>query len=243
MDQKFTTAKPEKILFIDIETVPQYAQLSDFSEAMQQLWTKKAAQLDAEKSAEALFHRAGIYAEFGKIICISVAYMHLTGSKRQLRVTSFASHNEPQLLHDFLQLIIKHFNSKDHFLCAHNGKEFDFPYIGRRLLINGFRIPHLLDSRGLKPWDVRHFDTLELWRFGDYKHYTSLELLTQIFNIPSPKTEMNGSDVCRVYWEENGLERITEYCQADVIAVAQLWQRYRNEQPFVDSEITVVAHL
>lgn len=241
MEHKFSSIASDKILFLDIETVPQHASMQGFSEVMQRLWTKKSAHLDAQKSAEDLFQRMGIYAEFGKIICISVAYVNFGTNGRELRVTSFAGHDEFALLQEFLGLVTRHFNSSDYYLCAHNGKEFDFPFIGRRLLVNGLPIPQIFEVRGVKPWEVRHFDTMELWRFGDYKQYTSLELLTEIFSIPSPKSEMNGADVCRVYWEENGLERIVEYCQADVVAVAQLWNRYRNEQMFSDEEIRIVA--
>ena len=134
-------------------------------------------------------------------------------------------------------MLIKHFNSPDHILCAHNGKEFDYPYIARRGLINGLKLPKILDNSGKKPWEIKHLDTLELWKFGDYKHYTSLNLLTAIFDIPSPKDDISGADVAKVYYTENDLPRIVKYCEKDVLALAQLLLRYRCEPLLLDTEV------
>ncbi len=218
--------RADRILFLDIETVPQYASFDDVPERFQQLWAKKSLSLSRDGSIEPdeLYQRAGIYAEFGKIICISVGF--ITGD--ELRLKSFYGDDEKALLADFIQLLDNHYNSPQHFLCGHNGKEFDFPYLCRRILIHGLTLPYLLDTAGKKPWEVTHIDTMELWKFGDYKNYTSLDLLTAIFDIPTPKDDIDGSQVRIVYYEEDDLERIMEYCQKDVTATVQLFLRYKG---------------
>jgi uncharacterized protein YprB with RNaseH-like and TPR domain len=175
------------------------------------------------------YSRAGIYAEFGKIVCISVGFIKLENGVKKLRLKSYFNHNEKELLIDFFELLNKHFNTPQHLLCAHNGKEFDYPYIARRGLVSGLSIPSILDMAGKKPWEVQHLDTLQLWKFGDYKHFTSLNLLTTIFDIPTPKDDIDGSMVNQVYWQDNDLERIANYCQKDVVALTQLFLRFRNE--------------
>jgi hypothetical protein len=225
----------ENVLFLDIETVPQWKSFTAMPDNMQALWEKKSHNLNKEQSGQEQYQRAGIYAEFGKIICISVGMYTQTGSQRQLRLKSFSGHDEKQLLQDFAALLNNHFNRKEQVLCAHNGKEFDFPYIARRMLINGIKLPTLLDIAGKKPWDIAHIDTLELWKFGDYKSYTSLNLLAAIFDIPTPKDDIDGSEVAHVYWEEQNLERIAIYCQKDVLTVAQLILRFKGD-PLLSSE-------
>jgi len=219
------------ILFLDIETVPAYTDYSALPEKLKELWTKKMTYSSEKENLDAseLYSRAGIYAEFGKIICISVGFFYSKSGKTKFRIKSFYEDQENQLIKGFNALLDHSFYSNDHYLCGHNAKEFDFPYIARRALINGLRLPSLLDIAGSKPWEIKHLDTMELWKFGDYKHYTSLALLAEIFNIPSPKDDIDGSDVGRVYWEEKNLKRIVEYCQKDVLTVAQLFLRYRGE--------------
>lgn len=217
------------ILFIDIETVPAGKNFIDLSEKMKLLWDKKSKYFRTEdQEAEDVYERAGIYAEFGKIICISAGYLN---KERIFRIKSFYGDNEKILLTEFRSMLQKAYRGSDKFLCAHNGKEFDYPYIARRMLINGIEIPDILDMAGKKPWEVKHLDTLELWKFGDYKHYTSLELLTEVFNIPTPKDDIDGSMVAKVYWEENDLPGIVSYCEKDVLAVVQLFLKYKNEKP------------
>lgn len=226
------------LLVIDIETVPQYSSFEQVPEHFQKLWDLKTQYQRKEETPEAFYERAGIWAEFGKIICISAGIF--TGGKTTgLRVKSFASHNEKVLLEGFSALL----NSQPAslILCAHNGKEFDFPYICRRMLVNGLKIPSQLEISGKKPWEVNHLDTMELWKFGDYKSYTSLSLLTAIFDIPTPKDDIDGSMVGHVYWAENQLERIATYCEKDVIATAQLLRRYRGEDLITDEFITIVG--
>ncbi len=225
-----------KVLFLDIETVPAEADFGKLSEKMQSLWEKKTKYLKTDEDAtpESLYERAGIYAEFGRIICISVGLFN----GNEFRVKSFYGEDEKILLDEFASMLNSHYNQADQLLCAHNGKEFDFPYIARRMVINGIELPEILQMAGKKPWEIRHLDTMELWKFGDYKSYTSLELLTTVFEIPTPKDDIDGSMVRSVYYEEQDLPRIVEYCQKDVLAIAQLMRRYLN-QPLIRDEHVV----
>ncbi len=230
----------EHILFLDIETVPQYEKFNDLDEDMQHLYADKTAYQRGEShSAEAFYEKAGIWAEFGKIICISVGFFKLEGDKRNFRTTSFSG-TETEVLVQFKKLLSEHFNKPQHVLCAHNGKEFDFPFIARRMIINNIKLPFKLDLFGKKPWEIPHLDTLELWKFGDYKHYTSLKLLTKILGIPSPKSDIDGSQVRDVYYEEYDLNRIVAYCERNVVAVAQIVLRLRNETLLEEKEIISV---
>lgn len=217
----------DKVLFLDIETVPQFYQFEELPEDAKKLYDSKTKALQKDKTVEEVYERAGIYAEFGKIICISVGYIHDGVLGRQIRMKSFYHDDEETLLKQFVSLLED--NPRFTILCGHNAKEFDFPYICRRLLINGINLPSVLDIAGKKPWEIAHLDTMELWKFGDFKAYTSLALLCYAFNIPTPKDDISGADVARVYYEENDLERIKEYCEKDVIALIQLFVKMRNE--------------
>lgn len=229
----------EHILFLDIETVPQRVSFNELDDEFKSLWEQKSKyQRKEEFTAEEFYDRAGIWAEFGKIICISVGYFKNDGD-RSFRVTTFHG-SEIKLLKEFKNLVITHFSASRHLLCAHNGKEFDFPYIARRMIINSIELPYKLDLFGKKPWEVAHLDTMDLWKFGDYKNYTSLKLMTKVLGIPSPKEDIDGSMVRDVYYEENDLERIVEYCERDTIAVAQVLLRLRNEKLLNDDEIRKV---
>ena len=225
------------LMVLDIETVPQYATHAEVPENLQELWEAKTQYQRKEATGEEFYDRAGIWAEFGKIVCISVG-IFLNGKRAGLRIKSFAGHDEKELLENFSKMLGS--QPASIILCAHNGKEFDFPYICRRMLINGVPFPPHLQIAGKKPWEINHLDTMELWKFGDYKNYTSLNLLTAIFNIPTSKDDIDGSEVGHVYWVEDDLPRICTYCQKDVIATAQLIRRYRGE-PLVQEEcITIV---
>ena len=227
----------ENILFLDIETVPEVQYFSELDKTKQDLWEHKSKyQRKEDETAEDFYERAGIWAEFGKIICISVGYFTFKGALRNFRVTSFYG-DEIKILKDFKNLLISHFSETKHLLCAHNGKEFDFPYIARRMIINNIELPHKLNLFGKKPWEVTHLDTLELWKFGDYKTYTSLKLLTNVLGIPSPKDDIDGSEVYRVFYEENEIDRIILYCEKDTIAVAQIFLRLRGDNLLTSDEI------
>jgi len=228
----------DHVLFLDIETAPQFVDYNSSPSTYQTLWNKKAEWFikNEEDTPESVYDRAAIYAEFGKVICISVGFLN----DITFRLKSFYGHEEKDVLNGFANLLNSHFNKNHHLLCAHNGKEFDFPYLARRMLINGIKLPAVLDIAGKKPWEVQHLDTMELWKFGDYKNYTSLELLTYLFNIPTPKDDIRGSDIARVYWQENDLPRIVEYCQKDVLAVAQILLSMKGDSLIPDENITYV---
>jgi len=227
----------ENILFLDIETIPEMQYFSDLEKSKQELWEQKSQyQRKDEFTAEEFYPRAGIWAEFGKIICISVGYFTFQEDNRTFRTTSFSG-EEIKILKDFKNLLISHFSQAKHLLCAHNGKEFDFPYIARRMIINNIELPYKLNLFGKKPWEVPHLDTLDLWKFGDYKSYTSLKLLANVLGIPSPKDDISGSEVYSVYYEENNIDRIITYCEKDTIAVAQIFLRLRGDEILTDNEI------
>ncbi len=229
----------ENILFLDIETVPEEENFTDLSVTKQELFALKTQyQRKEEFTPEEFYDRAGIWAEFGKIVCISVGYFtNFNSSKRAFRVTSFFG-DEVQLLQDFNNLLENHFNKPQHVLCGHNGKEFDFPYIARRMIIHKITLPEKLNLFGKKPWEIPHLDTMELWKFGDYKHFTSLKLLTSILGIPSPKDDIDGSEVGAVFYKEKNIKRIVKYCEKDTTAVAQLLLRFNNE-PLIE-ELNII---
>lgn len=228
------------ILFLDIETVPEQETFSGLTDEQKELWDRKSQYKRGENlSAEDYYDHAGIWAEFGKIVCISVGYFYFSPKGRQFRLKSFSGEEEA-LLKEFKNLLLNHFSSPYHLLCAHNGKEFDFPYIARRMLIHGIELPSQLNLFGKKPWEVPHLDTLELWKFGDYKHYTSLRLLTNILGIPSPKDDIDGSMVRKVYYEDKDIDRIVVYCEKDVVAIAQVILRFRQEKLLEEDEIKSV---
>ena len=233
--------KLEDILFLDIETVSGHETFDELSDEMQELWSSKAAQRYSieDKTPAELYRHAAIYAEFGKVICISCGFFQKDDKDRLFRIKSFSGDDEKSVLEEFAQLLSTYFNGKDHRLCAHNGKEFDYPYLSRRMLILGVKLPKILDTPGKKPWEVNHLDTLDLWKFGDYKNYTSLKLLTHIFNIPTPKDDIDGSMIRDVYYEEKNLERIVTYCQKDVVATARLYLKFKGEDIFGDDKIII----
>jgi len=239
----------KKITFLDIETVPATEKFVDLSPELAYLWTEKFNVLckrlpekyaDDATPAQGYETSAGIYSEFGKIICISVGFIHITDKKQTLRVTSFAGDDELQILKDFSTLITKITQKKGQMLCGHNIKEFDVPYICRRMIINELPLPELLQLSGKKPWETPFLDTLELWKFGDAKNYISLKLLTTILGIPTPKDDIDGSQVAAVYYEEKNIQRIVTYCQKDVVAVAQVYLKLNGLPAITDEDIIFV---
>ncbi|MCB0774187.1 MAG: 3'-5' exonuclease [Flavobacteriales bacterium] len=234
---------PSKILFLDIETVPAVYHFGELDEHAAKLFSDKTRyeQERNGRSAEEIYaERGGILAEFGKIVCIGVGALKKEANGHALRVTSFHGDDERDVLQRFTDLLNKSYNTDDHWLCGHNGKEFDFPWIARRCVVHGIKLPRLLDVGGLKPWQVGFIDTMQLWSFGDRKNFTSLALLTHILGISTPKDDISGADVARVYYEEKDVERIATYCRKDVVATVQLYLRLRGI-PAVDAgNITVV---
>jgi 3'-5' exonuclease len=220
------------ILFLDIETVPQHSDYNSLSKDWKELWDIKAGYLIRNKETEtpeSIYPRAGIYAEFGKIICIGCGFITGEGDQKKINLKSFYGDNEKILLAEFCDMLTKWSAKEQKWLCAHNGKEFDFPYLCRRLVINEIPIPPILNVSGKKPWEVNHLDTLELWKFGDFKSYTSLNLLAHSLGVPTSKDDIDGSMVWAVYWNDKDLQRIVTYCQKDVVTLAQIFLRMNNE--------------
>ena len=231
------------ILFIDIETVAGKPHFNELSPRFKKLWEKKAKFFKESdvQSAETLYERAGIYSEFGKIVSIAVGYfIPNDDDELKLRVKAFSNHIEKELLREFAELFDQHFGTKKLHLCAHNGKEFDFPYIGRRMVINEIPVPEVFNLSGKKPWEVQHLDTMEMWKFGDYKHFTSLDLLAALFNIESSKDDIDGSQVNSVYYKENDLERISKYCKRDVVVLAQVYLKLNQLPSLKEEQITIL---
>lgn len=229
----------DKVLFLDIETVPLTYNFDELDDKTLELFDAKTRFLQKDdKTVEDVYgERAGIYAEFGKIVCISVGFVNYTSTGPQIRMKSFYHDDEETLLKQFSSLLGSHYNSPMSILCGHNAKEFDFPFICRRMLINGLELPAALNIAGKKPWEINHLDTMELWKFGDFKAYTSLALLCHVFQIPTPKDDISGADVARVYYEEKDLERIKVYCEKDVVALIQLFLRMRGDALVDEGEI------
>lgn len=220
------------ILFLDIETVPQYSSYAELPEDWKLLWDHKASFLlknKEDETAESIYPRAGIYAEFGKIICIGCGIISGSGENKKILIKCFSGDDEKLLLFQFSEMLNKWSPDGAKYLCAHNGKEFDFPYLCRRFVVNQIPIPSALQLSGKKPWEVNHIDTLELWKFGDFKSYTSLNLLAHTLGVPTPKDDIDGSMVWEVYWKEKNLSRIVTYCQKDVITAAQIFLRMQGE--------------
>jgi len=236
---------PTSLLYIDIETVPEHKSYDELSAIMKELWVIKHNQLKLENISpdESYIQKAGVYAEFAKIICISIGIVYLKSlDEKRIRIKSFYGDDEFRLLEEFSILISEKFNDpeKYHF-CGHNIKEFDIPFISRRMLINKIQLPEAFDNSGKRPWQMHDVDTLQLWKFGDYKNFTSLKLLAEILGVPTPKDQIEGKDVCKVYWQENDLPKIVKYCQKDVVTVIRLLQRFKGELSFIpDQNIDIV---
>lgn len=230
------------ILFLDIETVPQYATYTAIPDEWKKLWGLKAKNIirnKEEETEETVYPRAGIYAEFGKIVCISCGFIQGSGPDKKMVLKSFAGDDEKIVLYQFSEMLNKWSADDSKQLCAHNGKEFDFPYLCRRMIINGMAIPGMLNTAGKKPWEVNHLDTMELWKFGDFKSYTSLNLLAHTLGIQTPKDDIDGSMVWSVYWNDKDLQRIVTYCQKDVVTVAQILLRMNGEPLLKEQHIEI----
>ncbi|HOZ52162.1 MAG TPA: ribonuclease H-like domain-containing protein [Chitinophagaceae bacterium] len=234
--------KPENLLLIDIETVPLYNNYQQLNEKLQRLWDKKSLTLDKDNlnTAATFSEKAGIYAEFGKIVCIGLGYFVKSNERFSLKVKTLAGHDEKKLLEDFRQVCNKFFKHPEKQFCGHNIREFDIPYICRRSFINQIQLPEILmDLQNKKPWENPMLDTLQFWKFGEYKNFISVDLLSTILEIESPKDDIDGSEVAGVYWKENDLDRIVRYCNKDVVTVAQILMRL-NALPLLNEEEIVV---
>lgn len=226
----------EKILFLDIETVPAYSRFEELPDRLQEQWSVKVEKTKArmpdryaeeDSVADIYMKDAAIFAEFGKVVCVSVGYIYDLMGEQHFKLKSFYNDDEHVLLNEFATLL-NNWDKPDRTLCGHNIKEFDIPYTARRMLINGIQLPKILNIAGKKPWEVQFLDTLELWKFGDFKNFTSLNLLTAVFNIPTPKDDIDGSQVGSVYYETGDLKRIATYCEKDVVATAQVFLKIKG---------------
>lgn len=227
--------KLENILFLDIETAPLTYQYEQLNSVEKELWDKKMAYVRDQTPAQS-YAKAGVYAEFAKIICIGLGFYN----DGKLRVKTIAGDNEKEILQEFVKIVTEFFNRPEHYFCAHNGKEFDFPFLCRRMVVNHIPFPKNMDLQGKKPWEVKHLDTMEMWRFGDVKNFTSLNLLAHVLNIPSPKDDMDGSMVSKVYYEDKNLEKIKTYCLKDVITLARVYQSFTGHEPLKDDAVVYV---
>lgn len=240
----------DQVLFMDIETVSGESRLDQVPNGLRQLWRQKGARFarsaglewDDEVAADLYREKAAIFAEFGRIVVISAGFLFTSAEGLSMKIKSFVNPDERRLLEDFNILLQSHFYDPEiHCLCGHNIREFDVPYLCRRMLIHGIELPGILDVTGKKPWETKHFlDTMELWKFGDYKHFTSLNLLARILGVPTPKDDIDGSDVGRVYWDDNDIERIAVYCEKDVATVAQVFLKFRGQDPLPPERIHTV---
>ena len=232
---------PENLICIDIETVPCYPQFNDCPDDLKELYLKKSERLkqEHENDEEQYFNHAGIYAEFGKVICITLGLFKKKKSEYQLRIKSLSDDDEKKVLQDFAEILDKYPRPNRLQFCGHNIREFDMPFLCRRFLIQHLNLPAPMDISGKKPWDVNMVDTMQLWRFGDIKHFTSIKLLALILGIESPKGDIDGKDVGRVYWKEKNMQRIVEYCQRDVITVAQLVMRFKGMELLQGEQIVL----
>ncbi|NNC83893.1 MAG: 3'-5' exonuclease [Flavobacteriales bacterium] len=230
------------ILFIDIETAPLVYQFGDLEPHVQDLWSRKTQWIQhrEEKSADEVYERAGIYAEFSKVICATVGYFAEVDGERSFRMKSFAGDDEEKLLTGLKEIFKRFFRKNKALLCAHNGKEFDFPFLARRYVVQNITLPEVLQLAGKKPWEVSHLDTMDLWKFGDYKHYTSVELLAHTLGIQSPKDDISGADVAKVYYEDKDLSRIQRYCEKDVVTIARILQRFKGVDVVADEDVVLL---
>jgi 3'-5' exonuclease len=230
----------KNILFLDIETVACSADYTALSDRLKAQWARKAAFIrKGEATDEEVFHeRAAIYAEFGKVIVIGLGYFAEEDGESVFRVKALQGHDEAQLLHEFIKVL--GFFPAGVRLCAHNGREFDFPYLCRRLIVQGIPLPQALDLSGKKPWEIPHIDTLEMWKFGDHKHFTSLDLLAAILGVSSSKTDIDGSMVNAVYYRDNDLDKIARYCLQDVVVLAQVYQKLTGRAAFGEAQVRYV---
>ena len=240
----------KNVLFLDIETVSLTKNLIELPEPLQTLWMSKSKKFSPKTEIEMTFdnaanfytQKAGIFAEFAKIVCISVGYLSIQKNQDpNLRIKSFYG-DEKEILESFNEMLNQHYDDPDkQFLCGHNIKEFDIPFICRRNIVNGLSLPRLINISGKKPWQVKHLlDTMDMWRFGDYKNYTSLALLSGALGIPSPKDDIDGSRVGHVYWEENDIERIVKYCEKDVLTVAQVAMKFAGQALLSTDQVELV---
>jgi DNA polymerase elongation subunit (family B) len=241
----------KRCLFIDIETASEYPDYESMPDHKKVLWSVKTNQIkkalpESEvrlSESELYLLKSGIYAEFAKVVCISMGFLQYSENEPEIvRIKSLAGSDEQKVLDDFSRILINHYNDPDNSrICGHNIKEFDIPFLCRRMVINQIRFPPMLDISGKKPWQTSHImDTMDMWRFGDYKNYTSLSLLAAVLDIASPKDDIDGSMVSHVFWQEEDIDRIVQYCQKDVVTVIQIMMKFAGLPLFPDERIEYI---
>jgi 3'-5' exonuclease len=231
--------------FIDIETVPAQSEFRLLDPEWQSLWIGKLSKTMPENFSpdETYQEKAGIMAEFGRIVCIGSGYFSedKTTRKALFKVRAVAGEDEKALLTEWIGMVDKFHALFPAFrFVGHNIKEFDVPYICRRLMALGLPLPKYLQISGMKPWETNLVDTMHQWRFGDTRHYVSLNLLARVLGIPTPKDDIDGSQVQEVFYKDGDLSRIKKYCMKDVITTARVIQRFRGQPPVEEADIVVV---
>lgn len=224
----FLRSKIQDVLFLDIETVPLYAEYDELEGMEKYLWDRTARYINTEEETDSeTYAQAGVYAEFGRIVCICVGNIGIDNECEFLKLRCFYNDDERNLLLEFKSFLQK-LNTAT-ILCAHNGKAFDFPFICRRMLINGIELPEIFVNSENKSSELQHLDTLEFWKFGDYQHFTSLEHLAHLFKLESSKKDIDRGSVQKVYYSQNDPQKIVDYCFNDVVTIAQLLLRFNNQ--------------
>lgn len=240
----------QHILFLDVETVSQQPMFEAMNDHGRNLWKQKIGYMarrddrewEEDDFARSYKDRAAIYAEFGKVIVISAGIITQTDDNiLNLRIKSFYGDEERNVLESFASILHKNFHDPNmNVLCGHNIREFDIPYLCRRYSVHGISLPPLLNIAGKKPWEIKYVaDTLEMWKYGDHKNYTSLDLLAYTLGIASPKETLDGSKVGHCYWEEKDLEKIKQYCERDVVTVAQVYLKLNNMAVFHQDQVII----
>lgn len=242
--------------FVDTETIPGYKDFNDMPEELARMYERKfgheLANNDPDKFDNFEDHyraRAALYPEFGKIVCLVIGVIFVDDKDKQekLKLKTLCGRHEDKLLAEAAPIIDK-FDS----LVGHNSKEFDFPYLCKRFYVHGIQLPQILNIAGKKPWEVSLIDTMELWRFGSFKGSTSLELFAHCLGLPSPKQDMTGADVAKVYYEmfdhmkdgelpfeaeSAAIQKIGKYCQGDVVTLANCYRKLKYQSVIASENV------
>jgi len=228
----------DKILFVDIETVGAEKDWDTLVKNKPDLayqfetyldWFQKRFPEDADKDVSEIFvNRSALVPEFGKIVCISFGSVNEDGTHK---LGSFYGHDEYDILRK-TQKVLVGANKRNMYLCGHNVKGFDIPYMAKRMIINGIMPPALLPGHDVKPWEKRAIDTKELWQYGNYGQLASLELMCLMLGVDNPKTsEVTGNKVHNAFWIDNNIDGIVKYCEKDVDVLIDVMEKLLNLKP------------
>jgi len=226
----------ESIIFLDIETVSLFPNLLLADDATKKEWARKIMKTNPTITPALLDdtykEQAALHPEFSFITCISVGMVK--GGKVYIKNIFGFDHDEERTLEIFcetMQKIIEKMERLQPKLCAHFGKGFDYPFISKRMLVHGMTIPNILDSYGKKPWEITNLDTHEIWKMGGFNS-ASLSAIAHAFGIPSPKDDIDGSQVGHVYWVDSKIDRIATYCAKDVFALINIFRCMQGSPAF-----------